>query len=160
MGMESFFIYFIVSDPSIKDKLDETLKDQFYVAPYNLPRKNLFKKKIIDPTRIVVNGRILLSCRSLNDYSEICLEACYSDYERNVKMMFSIYKKLNEIFGNIKLQYANNVLAESILDFRHFIECLNMCSVEKRKTFFSKYGDMKVNLLPDYFYDYIKWYKV
>ncbi|MDR1203329.1 MAG: hypothetical protein LBL58_17100 [Tannerellaceae bacterium] len=160
MGMESFFIYFIVSDPSIKDKLNETLKEQFYVTPYNLPRKNLFKKKIIDPTRIVVCGRILLSCRSLNDYSEVCLEACYSDYEINVITMFSIYKKLNEVFGNIKLQYANNVLAESIVDLDHFIECLNKCNVEKRKLFFNKYGDMKVNLLPGYFYDYIKWHKI
>lgn len=155
MGMESY--YFTISfDGSTPEKIKDFFQRNYIVKPYSMPTGKLFRHRIIDENRFVIDNKAVIGINSVKDRINVTFELCFSNYSNNVAYAFGVAKKLCLLGSSSYLVLPHSQYSFDLLDISEFKRVLEQSHKEKLRLFNQTYGEVKTDILPQDFYDYIR----
>ena len=155
MGMESYFLNIHISYSIDINELLSDIYNDFSIKKYN----KISNKKTFDGKTFILNDCVVLTINQNENYICICLEACYANYDRSLKIMYELYNMLLNKYENIYLSYGLITTNHYLTDYDLFKNWVNNCNPQKREVFMKKYGQFSKNILPNDFYNFIRKHK-
>jgi len=159
MGMESFFVNVDLNKSLKANEVIEILKPCFSLNQYTtLSRKWILSKQIIHDNCYAIDKNVVLSIDDTDQTTKICMEACYANYDKNIKVMYELLICLQISCGTMPVSYGTeNTVANLSFTLEQFSKWIKDCNPEKYQLFLQKYGELNTDVLPNsYFYEYIR----
>ncbi len=154
MGVESFFLNAKVSREKLKsDVVDCLINAGFHVSEHTRMLGGIWKKKIVLDNEFVINNLIICS---LDIDSNICLQACFSCYEKAMGMMIDVLLVLKKCKYIDQITHGADTLMLCDLSAKEIAPVISDWHSERYLYFQSNYTRKEIELLPDDFYSYYR----
>lgn len=161
MGMESYFVTIEIVNCSLTEQqLKDYLRQNYKVTSYLMPTGNLFKRYVRNESRFVIDKKATVTTSTTSKGLSISFQLCFSNYNQNVTYIFDVCKSLCLLESGCVLVLMNNQYDFNALNIDEFRALLLQSHKDKRDTFVKKYGEINCDILPQYFYECIKYLKV
>lgn len=164
MGLASFFFRLKVINLEYSNNIKELFRLKCNVSKYSRPSGCLFKKRIIDDNRFVIDNKAVVSVNLLERSTvEITFELCFSNYICNLAYIFDISKWISSLGKTTKLIIYNGYDGAyeeydfGFLDFERFKHIITKAYYSKYDIFVRRYGELENDILPQDFYSFPKW---
>ena len=165
MGMESFSFDIVCDTQVTKESILQCINDKFKLQQYYTYSNSIFKRKIIDSNRYIINDSLVADIRTDAENTIVGIEACFANYSCNVLEAFKLYNILKNVFENVMPKYGDNCFYELNCDetcdpsFERFQEWIASTHIKKYEDFKERYGKIEINVLPCEFYGFVRKYK-
>lgn len=156
MGMESYYITLDVRDLKFSDSIRECFKQRYSVSEYKMPSGKLFKKTIVDDSRFVIDGKVVVTITKMQNKTKITFELCFSNYEENLSYIYNVAQWVSSLGVETKLIVLNSEFNFSDLDCEKFKKIVSKSFSGKIQQFSTHYGKIKADILPYDFYNWIR----
>ena len=156
MGMESYYLTLEIKNLSTKDGIRQSFEQKYNVGKYLMPSEKLFREHIVDDSRFVIDNKAVVSITSLQDITKVTFELCFSNYECNLTYIFDVSKWISSFGDATKLIVLNSEYNLNTLDFDEFKNIILQSFSEKASHFNKQYGEIKADILPQNFYNWVR----
>lgn len=156
MGMQSYYITLDVRDLKFSNSIKERFQQRCSVSDYKMLSGKLFKKPIVDDSRFVIDGKVVVTIAKMQNKTKITFELCFSNYENNLVYIYNVVQWISSSGVETKLIVLNSEYNLSDLDCEKFKKIVSKSFSGKIQQFNTRYGKIEANILPYDFYDWIR----
>ncbi len=156
MGMESYYLTLNVKNLSASDDIRQLFEQKYNVSKYKMPSGKLFKRRIVDDSRFVIDNKAVVTIALLQNITDITFELCFSNFECNLSYIFNVSKWVSSLGETTKLKVLNIEYNFSNMNFEEFKAVILRSFSDKFHHFNEHYGKINADILPHDFYNWVR----
>lgn len=157
MGMEGYFLTLEVETLLDSNEIKKSFEEKYKINQCLIPTGNFLKRYIVDDSRFVIDNKAVVNVVVLKNVTKIIFELCFCNYESNLVYIFNVSKWVSSLGSSAELIVLNNRYNFNLLEFWEFKYLVMQSYAEKYKCFNAKYGEIKKDILPQNFYNWIRY---
>ena len=155
MGMESYYVSLIINR-SVYNDLLQLIERECCVSQYNILPVNIFKKRVVDNSRFVIDHKAVLSFETTHEVIKITFELCFANFENNLKYLYGVVCLICKLDKMTRLEVLNSEYYLINLGYEKFENIIRQAFYEKISAFNAKYGKIEKDILPNHFYNQVR----
>lgn len=156
MGMESYYITLNVESLTSGGDITSLFKQEYHVSRYKMPSEKLFKRRIADDRRFVIDHKAVVTVVVNQNTADITFELCFSNYENNLLYIYNVAKWVSLLGKTTHLKVLNSTYNFGDLDYEKFRAIISESFSGKYHHFNQHYGEINTDILPCDFYGWIR----
>lgn len=153
MGMESYYIKLNIKGLKNSYDIKQLFKQKYKVSKYKMSSGKLFKRKILDDNRFVIDNKAIVTITTMQNTADITFELCFSNYENNLLYIYNVAEWISSIGETVQLNVLNAEYDFKCLNYEEFKTIVSESFFNKHRQFKIRYGEINKDILPQDFYN-------